>query len=54
MTKDSNPICLLTNGLPIQDENGDLQGYQGVDKVITAFKPGIKQFGRSKGKVQLY
>jgi PAS domain S-box-containing protein len=31
-------ICLLTNGVPILDEQGNLKGYRGVDKDITARK----------------
>jgi two-component system sensor histidine kinase/response regulator len=33
--KDGTRVCLLTNGVPIIDENGDLTGYRGVDKDIT-------------------
>lgn len=28
-------VCLLTNGVPILDEDGNLKGYRGVDKDIT-------------------
>ena len=35
LTKDGERVCLLTNGVPILDEEGDLQGYRGVDKDIT-------------------
>ena len=31
-------ICLLTNGVPILDEQGHLKGYRGVDKDITERK----------------
>ena len=31
-------ICLLTNGVPIFDEDGGLKGYRGVDKNITVQK----------------
>jgi PAS domain S-box-containing protein len=31
-------ICLLTNGVPILDEQGNLKGYRGVDKDITERK----------------
>jgi hypothetical protein len=31
-------ICLLTNGVPILDKDGNLKGYRGVDKDITDFK----------------
>jgi PAS domain S-box-containing protein len=31
-------ICLLTNGVPILDKEGNLKGYRGVDKDITGRK----------------
>lgn len=36
--KNGEKICLLTNGVPILDENGELIGYRGVDKDITKNK----------------
>jgi PAS domain S-box-containing protein len=36
--KNGERICLLTNGVPILDENGNLKGYRGVDKDITEHK----------------
>jgi two-component system, NarL family, sensor histidine kinase UhpB len=36
--KDGERICLLTNGVPILDEAGNLKGYRGVDKDITERK----------------
>ena len=33
--KGGEKICLLTNGVPILDEEGRLKGYRGVDKDIT-------------------
>jgi PAS domain S-box-containing protein len=36
--KDGKEICLLTNGVPILDEEGNLKGYRGVDKDITRRK----------------
>ncbi|MEI7729203.1 MAG: response regulator [Verrucomicrobiota bacterium] len=33
--QNGEPICLLTNGVPILDEAGNLKGYRGVDKDIT-------------------
>jgi len=35
LTKDGKRVCLLTNGVPILDEQGKLKGYRGVDKDIT-------------------
>jgi len=37
-TKHGKKVCLLTNGIPILDENGNLTGYRGVDKDITEQK----------------
>jgi PAS domain S-box-containing protein len=36
-------ICLLTNGVPILDKEGNLKGYRGVDKDITERKQSEKQ-----------
>ena len=36
--KNGERICLLTNGVPIIDEKGNLKGYRGVDKDITERK----------------
>jgi diguanylate cyclase (GGDEF)-like protein/PAS domain S-box-containing protein len=36
--KDGKPVCLLTNGFPIFDEQGNFNGYRGVDKDITERK----------------
>ena len=33
--KDGTKICLLTNGVPVLDKDGNLKGYRGVDKDIT-------------------
>ena len=38
LTKDGRLICLLTNGVPLLDEHGELTGYFGVDKDITSRK----------------
>lgn len=35
LKKDGTPICLLTNGVPFFDAEGELSGYRGVDKDIT-------------------
>lgn len=36
--KNGDKICLLTNGVPILDEQGNLLGYRGVDRDITKRK----------------
>jgi len=38
LTKEGDSICLLTNGVPILNEKGELYGYRGVDKDITEHK----------------
>jgi len=38
LRKDGQMVCLLTNGVPVLDNDGKLKGYRGVDKDITARK----------------
>jgi two-component system, cell cycle sensor histidine kinase and response regulator CckA len=38
LAKDGTRVCLLTNGIPISDEDGTFQGYRGVNKDITRQK----------------
>ena len=38
ITASGDIICLLTNGVPILDKQGNLKGYRGVDKDITERK----------------
>jgi len=38
IAKNGERLCLLTNGVPMLDKGGDLKGYRGVDKDITARK----------------
>ncbi len=38
ISKDHRKVCLLTNGVPILDQNENLTGYRGVDKDITKKK----------------
>jgi len=38
LTKQGKNICLLTNGVPLLDECGNLIGYRGVDRDITKRK----------------
>ncbi len=35
LTKSGKKVCLLTNGVPVLDEMGQLAGYRGMDKDIT-------------------
>jgi PAS domain S-box-containing protein len=41
--KNGDRVCLLTNGVPILDKEGDLKGYRGVDKDITERKQKEKE-----------
>lgn len=36
LAKDGTEVCILTNGVPVFDDAGDMIGYRGVDKNITA------------------
>ncbi|MBN1820893.1 MAG: PocR ligand-binding domain-containing protein [Prolixibacteraceae bacterium] len=36
--KEGHSVCLLTNGLPVLDDSGNLKGYIGADKDITKRK----------------
>ncbi len=38
ISKDGKNVCLVRNALPILDEKGELIGYRGVDKNVTANK----------------
>lgn len=38
LSKNGERVCLLTNGIPLIDDNGNLIGYRGVDKDITKSK----------------
>ena len=38
LTKEGDQVCLLTNGIPVLDDRGELLGYRGVDKDITQQK----------------
>jgi len=42
--KDKKQICMLTNGVPMLDMNGELVGYRGVDVDITERKKVEKEF----------
>jgi PAS domain S-box-containing protein len=43
-------ICLLTNGVPILDQKGNLKGYRGVDKDITERKRAEKALQESEAR----
>jgi len=45
-------ICLLTNGVPILDKEGNLKGYRGVDKDITQRKLSEEMLAESHKKLR--
>jgi PAS domain S-box-containing protein len=49
--KDGAPVCLLTNGVPILDDEGNLKGYRGVDTDITDRKR-VEEERMQKEKLQ--
>jgi PAS domain S-box-containing protein len=46
--KDGHAVCLLTNGVPILDPQGNLVGYRGADKDITERKKVEEALHRSE------
>jgi PAS domain S-box-containing protein len=48
ITRSGERICFLTNAVPILDEEGNLKGYRGVDKDITARKQMEMQLSESQ------
>lgn len=48
LAKDGSLVCLLTNGVPLLGEQGELTGYRGVDKDITARKQTEEALRESK------
>jgi len=52
LTKQGENICLLTNGVPLLDESGNLIGYRGVDRDITKRKRAEDDIKRTKEHLQ--
>ncbi|MEA2040791.1 MAG: response regulator [Thermodesulfobacteriota bacterium] len=52
LTKDGKKVCLLTNGTPVVDENGDLIGYRGVDSDITERKQAEEQISETNRQLE--
>jgi two-component system, sensor histidine kinase and response regulator len=50
--KDGKKICLLTNGVPIFDNEGQLIGYRGVDKDITERKLAEQELIKAKERAE--
>jgi PAS domain S-box-containing protein len=49
--KNGESICLLTNGVPMLDEEGNLKGYRGVDKDITERKRAEAEVARARAEL---
>jgi len=52
ITKDGAEICLLTNGVPFFDEEGNLIGYRGADKDITARKLAEEELNKHRENLE--
>lgn len=50
--KNGNEICLLTNGVPIIDKDGNFKGYRGVDIDITERKRAEQELIKAKEKAE--
>lgn len=53
-TKDGKLVCLVTNGTPVLDAKGNLVGYRGIDKDITAQKRAVSELARQKEIAEMY
>lgn len=51
--KDGATVCLLTNGIPVFDDEGELIGYRGIDKDITERKRAESALRESEERMQL-
>jgi PAS domain S-box-containing protein/putative nucleotidyltransferase with HDIG domain len=52
ITRNGDRICLLTNGVPMLDDDGNLRGYRGVDKDITARKQAEEELRRHAAQLR--
>ena len=52
LTKDSQMVCLLTNGIPMLDEKGELIGYRGVDSDITERKQAEEELSETNRQLE--
>ena len=50
--KDGHLVCLLTNGVPMLDDDGSLLGYRGVDKDITERKRAEEERRKFEAQIQ--
>ncbi|MFH1374824.1 MAG: PAS domain S-box protein [bacterium] len=54
VAKDGRNICMLTNGVPVLDEDGELVGYRGVDKDITERKQAEQALNRTMSELKRF
>ena len=54
LTKEGNKVCLLTNGVAMLGENGELRGYRGVDKDITDRKKADEKLKEKINELERY
>jgi PAS domain S-box-containing protein len=52
--KNGELCCILTNGMPILDEKGNLEGYCGVDKDITSYRQTIDNLQQRLAEFEKY
>jgi two-component system, cell cycle sensor histidine kinase and response regulator CckA len=52
LSKDGKRICLVTNGIPLLDERGELLGYRGIDRDITERKKAEEEKTKLEGKLR--
>lgn len=50
--KDGHQVCILTNGVPILDDEGNFLGYRGVDKDITSQKKAEEELRKAKAALE--
>ncbi|PIE18866.1 MAG: hypothetical protein CSA65_03960 [Proteobacteria bacterium] len=50
--KEGQRVCLLTNGVPILDNDGELRGYRGVDQDITATQENAERLAISEQRLR--
>ena len=52
LTKDKRMVCLLTNGTPMLDEEGELIGYRGIDSDITERKQAEEELSETNKQLE--
>ncbi|MFH1154787.1 MAG: PAS domain S-box protein [Pseudomonadota bacterium] len=50
--KDGRRVCLLTNGMPIIDAEGELFGFRGIDRDITEYKQAEEKLRESETRLR--